>query len=74
MVSGGTGRFPRSYIQEGGSWGKHGFPHGSEPKASDAHAAAPFGLRITSEAFVPPKAKALSIAARTFRSRATFGT
>jgi len=23
--------------KEGGSWGKHGFPHGSEPKASDAH-------------------------------------
>jgi hypothetical protein len=23
--------------EEGGSWGKHGFPHGSEPKASDAH-------------------------------------
>jgi hypothetical protein len=21
--------------EEGGSWGKHGFPHGSEPKASD---------------------------------------
>ena len=26
--------------KEGGSWGKHGFPHGSEPEASDAHAAA----------------------------------
>src|SRR6266487_7113251 len=24
--------------KEGGSWGKHGFPHGSGPKASDAHA------------------------------------
>jgi len=23
-------------IQEGGSWGKHGFPHGREPKATDA--------------------------------------
>jgi len=21
--------------KEGGSWGKHGFPHGSEPKASE---------------------------------------
>ena len=31
---GGTGRFPRIY-GEGGSWGKQGFPHGSEPKASD---------------------------------------
>jgi hypothetical protein len=24
--------------EEGGSWGRHGFPHGSEPTASDAHA------------------------------------
>jgi TPP-dependent pyruvate/acetoin dehydrogenase alpha subunit len=23
--------------EEGGSWGKHGFPHGSEPQASEAH-------------------------------------
>jgi hypothetical protein len=22
--------------EEGGPWGKHGFPHGSEPEASDA--------------------------------------
>src|SRR5438876_5955965 len=33
---GGTGRFPRFY-GEGGSWGKQGFPHGSEPKVSDSH-------------------------------------
>jgi uncharacterized membrane protein YfcA len=33
---GGTRRFPRIY-GEGGSWRKQGFPHGSEPKASDAH-------------------------------------
>ena len=26
-------------LEEGGPWGKHGFPHGSEPKASDVHAA-----------------------------------
>src|SRR5439155_20022624 len=24
-------------LEEGGPWGKHGFLHGSEPKASDAH-------------------------------------
>jgi isopropylmalate/homocitrate/citramalate synthase len=24
-------------VKEEGSWGKHGFPHGSEPMASDAH-------------------------------------
>ena len=23
--------------EDGGTWGKHGFPHGSEPKASDGH-------------------------------------
>ena len=34
---GGTWKFPHK-AEEGGSWGKHGFPHGSEPKASDAHA------------------------------------
>ena len=33
---GGTGRFHHAFKQEGGSWGKHGFPHGSEPKVSDA--------------------------------------
>ncbi len=38
-VDGGAGRFPR-IDGEGGPWGKQGFRHGSEPKASDAHAAA----------------------------------
>src|SRR6266568_2176840 len=28
-----------AHPEEGGSWGKHGFPHGSEPQASDAHTA-----------------------------------
>ena len=31
----GTGRFPHS-IEEGGPWGKPGFPHGNEPQASDS--------------------------------------
>src|SRR5882724_1017389 len=40
-MSGGRGvrgnrEVPPSLLEEG-SWGKHGFPHGSEPKASDAH-------------------------------------
>src|SRR5712691_10571199 len=36
---GGTGRFPHTRQEEGGlTWGKHGFPHGSEPQASDVHA------------------------------------
>ncbi len=25
-------------LKEGGPWGKHGFPHGSEPEANDAAA------------------------------------
>jgi hypothetical protein len=27
---------PNRPLEEGGPWGKHGFPHGSEPEASDA--------------------------------------
>ena len=33
---GGTGRFLHG-VKEEGAWGKHGFTHGSEPKARDAH-------------------------------------
>jgi hypothetical protein len=32
---------PEATSKEGGAWGKHGFPHGSEPKARDAHARTP---------------------------------
>src|SRR6266480_7511160 len=32
---------PEAISKEGGSCGKHGFPHGSEPKARDAHASSP---------------------------------
>ena len=37
---GETGRFPNEHrlLEERGPWGKPGFPHGSEPKASDDHA------------------------------------
>jgi len=48
LRGGGSGRIatttttttttPEATSKEGGSWGKHGFPHGSEPKARDAHA------------------------------------
>ncbi len=35
--AGGNREFPHKsrLLEEGGSWGKHGFPHGSELKASD---------------------------------------
>src|SRR5437870_4715231 len=35
---GGTGRFPQQKrpLKEGGSWGKHGFPHGSEVEFADS--------------------------------------
>src|SRR3989475_5249548 len=42
LLRGGGGRIAataEATSKEGGSWGKHGFPHGSEPKASDAYAA-----------------------------------
>src|SRR6266550_5262831 len=32
-----SGAGDEAYTKEGGTWGKHGFPHGSEPKARDAH-------------------------------------
>ena len=30
------GEAEATFEEEGGTWGKHGFPHGSEPEASDA--------------------------------------
>ncbi len=35
---GGTGRFPpeRRPLEEGGPWGKHGFPYATEPQAREA--------------------------------------
>jgi hypothetical protein len=33
-----SGAWVEAILKEGGSWGNHGFPHGSEPEASDAHA------------------------------------
>src|SRR5437870_12785331 len=50
----GTGRFPQQHrpLEEGGSWGKHGFPHGREPKANDGHS--------LSEEPKPPDPRSLS--------------
>jgi glutaredoxin len=31
----GNREVPRVFKEEGGTWGKPGFPHGSEPRASD---------------------------------------
>ena len=53
-VFGGTGRFPRFY-GEGGSWGKQGFPHGSEPEASDAHARIMIRYRLLGPVEAPAK-------------------
>src|SRR6266508_5726144 len=33
-----SGAGAQACSKEGGSWGKHGFTHGREPKARDAHA------------------------------------
>src|SRR5919198_2975690 len=35
-------------LEEGGPWGKHGFPHGSEPEASDAHSCGSFPCQASS--------------------------
>jgi hypothetical protein len=40
LGGGGGGRIAtttEATSKEGGAWGKHGFPRGSEPKARDAH-------------------------------------
>src|SRR6266566_8746347 len=40
LGGGGGGRIAtplEATSKEGGSWGKHGFPHGSEPKGSESH-------------------------------------
>jgi hypothetical protein len=34
-----SGALAVASIKEGGTWGKHGFPQGSEPKANDARGA-----------------------------------
>ena len=31
-----SGAYVGAFPEEGASWGKHGFPHASEPKASEA--------------------------------------
>src|SRR5438093_9550294 len=64
----GTGRFPVQDwpMKEGGPRGKHGFTHGSEPEASDAHAA-------TSISVVSGWDSAVSaIAIRMFPNRSTW--
>ena len=33
-----SGAYVGAFPEEGGAWGKHGFPHASEPKASEAAA------------------------------------
>jgi hypothetical protein len=37
----GTGKFPHR-LEEGGTWEKHGFTHGSKPEAGDAHSSCSF--------------------------------
>ena len=42
----GNREVPARTQKEGGTWGKHGFPHGSEPKASDAHSGMPASIQL----------------------------
>src|SRR5713101_7441819 len=56
--------------KEGGSWGKHGFPHGSEPKARDGHALsiASTSAAVGSEGCAPNLEAASAPAAQARRS------
>ena len=47
-VEGARGNRAVPPLHQKGTWGKHGFPHGSEPKASDAHARTSDCARSTS--------------------------
>src|SRR6266540_6241289 len=40
-------------LKEGGSWGKHGFPHGSEPEASDGHGNSPRASSAAATSRIP---------------------
>src|SRR3989454_3673991 len=69
----GGGRFgstPEATSKEEGSWGKHGFPHGSEPKARDGHARsiASTSAAVGSEGCAPNVAAASAPAAQARRS------
>src|SRR5438105_11127717 len=51
-------------LKEGGAWGKHGFPHGSEPKANDAHARTPapsFSMIASATSLVPTAVGSLRV-------------
>src|SRR2546425_9741302 len=49
---GGIAGTAEATSKEGGSCGKHGFPHGSEPEARDAHAAPTAANRVSSRKLV----------------------
>src|SRR5918992_5670201 len=67
---GGTGRFPFR-VEEGGAWGKHGFPRGSEPKASDAHGTVSRGSRRSGNGF-SRSSRTKPMHSRTAASRSAF--
>src|SRR3989442_5891433 len=73
LRGGGGGRIataPEATSKEGGSWGKHGFPHGSEPKARDAHARsiASTSSAVGSDGWAPKRDAASAPAAHARRS------
>src|SRR5712691_116226 len=62
-----------AHPEEGGSWGKHGFPNGSEPQASDAHCG-PISSTITStDAGSTSAIRARYAATRSWTSRPSSG-
>src|SRR3989442_5428549 len=73
LRGGGGGRIataPEATSKEGGSWGKHGFPHGSEPKARWGHARsiASTSSAVGSDGWAPKRDAASAPAAHARRS------
>src|SRR5215210_4418544 len=66
LLRGGGDRsasIPEATSKEVGSWGKHGFPHASEPKARDAHKSSPTSdsTAATREpSLIPPATSSMS--------------